>query len=209
MMQLIPAQNLNLMYLEEKFGLTQADDEQFFPEWLEDLPEVSVVEAQQLDRVKLNYLSLVKRRPITEEIVKMVVLSPLLDLAGFYLSPFDIETETTIEIYAENQAEIVKGRVDIMVLKQQLWLLLIESRQASFSLLTAIPQALALMLAHPVTDRPSFGLVTNGCDLIFLKLIKQDYSQYAFSDQFTLLKRSNELYDVLSILKNIGKSLKQ
>jgi len=209
MAQVIQAQNINLIDLKEKFGLKLSDDNQFFTEWLERLPEIADLEKQYLDRVKVNYLNLVEHRPISEEMVKMVVLSPLLDLAGFYRPPFYVETETSVEISAEDEGEIVKGRIDVLVLNQQFWLLVIESKQAGFSLITAIPQALAYMLGNPDLERPVFGLVTNGSNFIFLKLIKQDTLYYALSDEFTLLKRENELYRILRILKNIGQVLKQ
>lgn len=86
-------------------------------------------------------------------------------------------------------------------------MLVIESKRSSFSLLEAIPQALVYMLADPSEDKPTFGLVTNGSDFIFLKLAKQNQPKYAISDQFTLLKRESELYQVLSGLKNLSKSL--
>lgn len=136
----------------------------------------------------------------------MVVLSPLLDLADFYRPPFYVETETSIEISAEDEGEIVKG-IDVLALQHQFWLLVIESKNADFSLLRAIPQALAYMLANPNPERPSFGLVTNGSDFIFLKLDKQDTPQYALSDKFTILKRENELYRVLSVLKHLAQVL--
>lgn len=208
MVQVIQAQNLNIVFLKEKFGLRLADSDQFFTEWLNELPEITDLQKQYLDRVKANYLSLVKRRPISEEMVKMVV-SPLLDLADFYRTPFYVETEDSIEIALEDEGEIVRGRIDVLVLKQQFWLLVIESKQTGFSLLTAIPQALAYMLANPNPDRPAFGLVTNGDDFQFIKLTKQDTPQYAFSDKFTLSKRENELYKVLSVLKNLGQILSQ
>lgn len=209
MVQVIQAQNINIVYLEEKFGLRLTDSDQLFTEWLDNLPEITDLEKQYLDRVKTNYLSLVKRRPISEEMVKMVVLSPLLDLADFYRPPFYVETENSIEIALEDDGEIVRGRIDVMVLKHQFWLLVIESKQTGFSLLTAIPQALAYMLANPNPEKPAFGLVTNGDDFQFIKLIKQDTPQYALSDKFTLSKRENELYKVLSILKKLSQILSQ
>ena len=169
MVQFIQAQNINIVYLEEKFGLRLTDSDQLFTEWLDNLPEITDLERQYLDRVKTNYLSLVKRRPISEEMVKMVVLSPLLDLADFYRPPFYVETENSIEIALEDEGEIVRGRIDVMVLKHQFWLLVIESKQSGFSLLTAIPQALAYMLANPTPERPAFSLVTNGDDFQFIK----------------------------------------
>jgi len=207
MVQLIQAQNLSIVDLEEKFSLNLAESDQFFTEWVGNLPENTDLEKQYLDRVKENYLSLVKRRLILEEMIKMVVISPLLDLVGFYRSPFYVETETSIEIAVEDKAEIVRGRIDVLVLQHQFWLLVIESKNAGLSILTAIPQALVYMLANPNPERPAFGLVTNGSNFIFLKLTKQDTPQYALSDEFTLLKRENELYRILSVLKNLSKIL--
>ena len=177
MVQVIQEQNVTLAYLEEKFGLQQAEDEQFFTEWFEELPEVTAGEKQYLDRVKTNYLSLVERRPISEEAVKLVVLSPLLDLAGFYRQPFYIETKEFIEISLEDEGEVVKGRIDVLVLQQQLWLLVIESKKAGFSLIIGIPQALTYMLGNFNAEHPAFGLVMNGSDFIFLKLTKPNTVQ--------------------------------
>ncbi|MBD6615243.1 restriction endonuclease subunit R [Komarekiella sp. 'clone 1'] len=207
MIQFIQAQNIGLAYLEERFGLQQVEAEDFFPEWFGTLPEIADLEKQYLDRVKANFLRLVKRPPILENAVKMVVLSPLLDLAGFYDEPFLIGTEESIEIALEDEDEIIRGRIDVLVIQEQLWLLIIESKRASFSLLEAIPQALAYMLANPHPAKPMFGLVTNGEDFQFIKLIKQDKPEYALSDKLTLSRRENELYKVLSILKKLSQIL--
>ncbi|OYE03784.1 type I restriction endonuclease [Nostoc sp. 'Peltigera membranacea cyanobiont' 232] len=207
MVQFIQAQNVGLAYLEERFGLQLAEEEAFFIEWFDNLPEITDLEKQDLDRVKLHFLRLVKRPPLSEETVKLVVLSPLLNLAGFYDEPFYIRGEQSIEISAENEEEVIRGKIDILVIQEKLWLLVIESKRSSFSLLEAIPQALAYMLADPSQDKPTFGLVTNGSDFIFLKLAKQNQPRYAISDQFTLLKRKSELYQVLSVLKNLSQIL--
>ncbi|KAB8333406.1 restriction endonuclease subunit R [Scytonema tolypothrichoides VB-61278] len=207
MIQVIQAQNVTLGYLEERFGLQQAENEDFFTEWFDSLPDITDLEKQYLDRVKFHFLRLVKRPPLLEEAVKLVVLSPLLSLAGFYDDPFFIKSEQSIEISLEDEGEIVRGRIDVLVIQQQLWLLIIESKRASFSLLEAIPQALAYMLANPQLEKPLFGLVMNGSDFIFLKLTKVNQPEYALSDQFTLLRRENELYKVLSILKKLGQIL--
>ncbi len=207
MIQFIQAQNVGLAYLEERFSLQLAEDEAFFTQWFENLPEITDLEKQYLDRVKTNFLRLVKRPPILENAVKMVILSPLLDLAGFYQEPFFITTEKSIEIALEDEEEIVRGRIDILIIQEQLWLLVIESKRASFSLLEAIPQALVYMLANPNPEKPVFGCVTSGEDFQFIKLINQDKPEYALSNKFTLSRRDNELYQVLSILRKLSQIL--
>ena len=66
MLQVIPAQNITLSQLTEISGLTITYNDQFFTEWLDNLPEITNIEKQQLDRVKNNYSSLVNRHPLSE-----------------------------------------------------------------------------------------------------------------------------------------------
>ena len=207
MVQFIQAQNIGIAYLEAKFSLKQTNNEAFFPEWLENLPEISDLEKQYIDKVKLHFLRLAKYPPLSEETVKLVVLSPLLSLAGFYDEPFFIRSESSIEIAVENEDEVIRGKIDVLVIQQQLWLLVIESKRTTFSLLEAIPQALTYMLANPHPTKPLFGLVMNGSDFIFIKFSQINQAQYALSDQFTLLKRENELYQVFRILKKLSQIL--
>jgi len=206
MVQIIQATNINLYELERKFGLQLTEDEQFFREWVDDLPKLTELEKQQLDRVKASYFNLAKR-PMLESTVKMVVLSPLLDMAGFYLSPFSITAEEEVQISAEDDGTVIRGRIDVLVVQNQLWILVIESKRAGFSLEEVIPQALAYMLANRDPSKPTFGMLTNGSHFIFIKLIKQDPPQYALSYEFSLRRPGNELYSVLSILKRFAQLL--
>lgn len=67
----------------------------------------------------------------------------------------------------------------------------------------AVPQTLAYLMSSPQHNQPLFGLVTNGDDFMFVKLDRQQ-SVYAFSDDFSLFKQSeNQLYAVLKVLKNL------
>ena len=207
MVQLIQARNIGIADLEERFGLEQTDDTAFFTEWWENLPEISDLENQYLDKVKFHFLRLVKYPPLSEETVKLVVLSPLLSLAGFYDEPFFIRSESSIEIAVEDQEEVIRGRIDVLVIQQQLWLLVIESKRHTFSLLEAIPQALTYMLANPHPDYPVYSLVINGEDFQFIKLLQQDQPRYTLSDRFTLYRQENELYQVFRILKKLGQTL--
>lgn len=208
MVQIIQATNFTLRDLKTKYGVQEVNDDQFFREWLDNLPEVPDLEKQYLDRVKGNYLHLAER-PMLENTVKMVVLSPLLDLAGFYQAPFDIdsEREVSVPISAEDEGVIFKGKIDVLVLHGQLWVLVIESKRAKFSLEPGIPQILAYMLDSPNPENTTFGMVTNGSNFRFIKLTKQGTPQYALSYEF-MLDRGDDFYHVLRVLKHLGQLIK-
>lgn len=92
--------------MKTKFGLQRVEDDQFFREWLDELPELTAVERQALDRVKRNYLYLLEY-PVMESIVKMAVLSPLLDLAGFYEPPFRVDGENEVKVSAIDEGDVI------------------------------------------------------------------------------------------------------
>ena len=60
------------------------------------------------------------------------------------------------------------------------------------------------MMTSPNTGLPTFGLVTNGTHFAFLKLERQGVPRYAVSDELTLKRQNNELYQVLGALKKMG-----
>jgi hypothetical protein len=202
MVQVIQAKDITLAQLSETFHLERTDDENFFREWQDNLPELSPLEKQSLDEVKSEYLHLSKY-PLLEPIVKMVVLSPLLKLAGFYQPPFYLAAEKEVEITSEDEGMLVRGKIDILVFHPQFWILVIEAKKAEFSLEAATPQALAYMLANPNTEKPSFGFVTNGNEFQFLKLTKQGEPRYARSYPLSIY-RGDDLYRTVGGLKRLA-----
>lgn len=190
--------------VEEKFNLTPTDDKQFFTEWFQDLPELTDEEKITLDKVRHRLSRHRRRGNLAEGTVNLLVVSPLLELAGFYDEPFFIRTEPQVEILLEDQDEILRGRIDTLVIKERLWVLVVESKR-SISFAAAIPQALTYMMANPNLNQPVYGMVCDGDLFMFIKLLKQDPPQYDFSDTFSLLLlRQNKLYDILRVLKRIS-----
>jgi hypothetical protein len=191
---------------ESVFNLKRIDNSQFFPEWYENLPALSHEERTTLDRIQKSYLYNSADGTLTESTVNLLLVSPLLYLAGFFDPPFKVRAEKSIEISDFENDIILKGRIDVLVLQNQFWLMLVESKQAKFSFSAAIPQALAYMMASPNPELPSYGMATNGDNFIFIKLIQQPTAQYDLSNDFSLFARpQNELYQVLQILKRIGR----
>lgn len=202
MVQTIAIEQLTLYDLEQQFGLQPVEDAEFFQEWQQNLPPLTPEELARLERVKAAYANL-ERRSLLENTVKLVVVAPLLDLAGVFLPPFFVTTEKTVEIVAEQGEPHLKGRLDILVLKDQLWVLVIESKRAEFSLKVGIPQVLGYMLAAPPADLPLYGLVTNGSSFLFLKLLRDGTPRYARSKEF-ILDQDDGLARTLQILKALS-----
>jgi hypothetical protein len=203
MVQTIQAQEINLEELQEHFGLKFTNDSQFFREWQDNLPSLTDEEKQGLERVRSNYFNLISHRSLGEEGVKMVVLSPLLDLAGFFQAPFSLKTENSVEMSAKDNGLIVRGRIDILIVKQRLWILVIESKSTKFDVMEALPQALAYMLNDPKTDQPKFGFLVNGREFVFVKLQAADIPLYSRSYALSI-DRESDLEQVLAALKRLG-----
>ncbi|QMS87028.1 restriction endonuclease subunit R [Nostoc edaphicum CCNP1411] len=202
MVQILQGKDITLAQLIDEFGLQLADDEDFFSEWRHDLPELSNLEKESLNEVKAEYLHLSKY-PVLEPVVKMVVLSPLLRIAGFYQPPFYIASEEEVKISSEDEGTIIRGRINILVLHPPLWVLVIEAKRADYSLVPAISQALAYMLADATLAKPVFGFITNGNEFRFIKLLKTETPQYDLSDLFALDSR-DDIYIVLKVLKHLS-----
>lgn len=204
MTQLIQANELTLSQVEDRFNLRQVlNNPTFFREWQDNLPDLSESEMQALDRVKTEFLYL-NKYPILEDLVKMVVLSPLLSLAGFYRPPLRPVLEKRVDVTLQDGERTVWGRIDILLLQRQVWVAVIESKQAGFSLKDATAQALFYMMANPNAEHPTFGLVTNGSHFIFIKLAPSEPPQYGFSTEFSLYRPENELCAVLMVLKRFA-----
>jgi hypothetical protein len=200
MVQTISAKDVDLRYLIDNFGLQLVQDDQFFPEWQENLPEITDLDKQLLDKVKAGYFNLLNYPPLLEDVVRMAILDPILFIANFYLAPFYVKSEESIDIALEDEGTIIKGKIDTLVLKDQFWVMVIESKKSAFSIEEGLAQILTYMLGNPHSDKPSFGLITTGGSFIFLKLVKGEKPQYGTSDIFDIRNRGNSLYSVLRIL---------
>jgi predicted type IV restriction endonuclease len=104
----------------------------------------------------------------------------------------------------KDEGAIIRGRIDVLVVKNQLWLLVIESKRSDFAVTRAIPQALAYMLSDSEMVQLTFGMITNGNEFLFLKTSQNDYAN---SRLFSLVNPNNELYEVLQILKHLGSKI--
>lgn len=149
MVETLAAENVTLEQLILLYGLELVDSEEFFREWQDELAELTSLEKQLLDQIKAGYLNLRNYPPLLENTVNTIVLSPLLFIGKFYLPPFHLTLEKSIEIETQDKQTIIKGRIDFLLLNQKLWVTVIESKQVAYSVEAGLDQILAYMLAAP------------------------------------------------------------
>lgn len=189
---------------ERRFSLTRTEDTAFFPEWQEALPALTTVERNALDELRRRYLYQRSEGQLLEGTVTLLLASPLLTVAGFYDPPFRVRAEESIQLILNDGDEVLQGRIDVLVLLDTFWVIVLESKKTALSVWTALPQTLAYLMANPQPEYPSFGMVTNGDEILFVKLVQTESRQYGLSRVFAPFVSNQELYSVLQTMKNIA-----
>ncbi len=199
MVRSLAISTLTLPQLEVDKNLKLADEPTFFAEWRESLPELSAEEKGYLDQVQREYFDQTRNGRLSEGLIKLIVISPLLHLAGFYRQPFQVKLEESVHAEVTEADEIWQGRIDALIVNDYFWVLVVEAKQSAFGIDIAISQALGYVLANPNPEQSAYGLVTNGSSFAFLKLAQVPEPVYEVSDVMLLLPGRNVLHQVLRI----------
>ncbi|MEG3918854.1 type I restriction endonuclease [Microcoleus sp. POL10_C6] len=197
----------SLAEAESRLNLSRNEDEAFFTEWQTQLPSLSDSEQTALDTLRRRLLYHRADGELLEGAVTLLVASPLLELAGFYDPPFRMKVEAAIEIAIDDGEETLRGRIDILILQNQLWVMVLECKKTTISTRSALPQALAYMMANPDLDKPRFGMLTNGDDVLFVKLRAQPTAEYGLSRAFSIYTVRSELRSAFQVLKHLGQGI--
>ncbi len=156
----------SLSDLQTRCNLCQADDDGFFHEWVDDLPELNQQEQAGITRIKQRYDYHRVDGLLLEGTINLLVVSPLLELAGFLDPPFRIRSPYGVALELDDPDETIRGFIDTLVVQEKLWILVVESKRTSIPVPAALPQLLAYMLTTPQSDRPVFGMATNGDEFV-------------------------------------------
>jgi hypothetical protein len=178
-----------------------------FSEWQTNLPELSRHEQTALDELQRRYVYQRSEGQLLEGTVTLLLASPLLTIAGFYDPPFRVRAEESVQLTLDDREEVLQGRIDVLVLLNQLWIVVLESKKTALSVWAALPQTLAYLMANPQPEKPSFAMMTNGDDIVFVKLVQGSHCQYGLSRVFAPLAFDRELYSALQILKRIAQTI--
>jgi hypothetical protein len=190
--------------VEDKFQLLPCTAPTFFREWQDNLPELTEIEKAALDRLLVRFTAHKRRGILAEGSVDKLMISPLLDLVGFYEPEYEVRTEESVEFALEGDEEVLRGRIDTLIVRDCFWVLVIEAKRTIMASL-AMPQALSYMMCNPQPDIPSFGMITNGDEFIFLKAIAQPTPFYSASRSYSIFfpTGSQDLVEVFRVLKKI------
>jgi hypothetical protein len=186
---------------ERRFNLSRTEDEAFFLEWQTMLPELSTVEKFALDDLRRRYLYQRSEGQLLEGTVTLLLASPLLAIAshqesaGFYDPPFRVRAEESVLLTLNDGEEVLQERMDVLMLLNQFWVVVLESKKTALSAWAALPQTLAYLMANPQPEQPSFGMVTNGDDILFVKLGQTEQRYYSLSRVFAPFTSGQELYE--------------
>ena len=182
--------------VEQRFNLSPTDNDIFFQEWQQGLPQLTAQERENLDQIQRRFLRHRKRSSLAVGAINQLLISPLLTLAGLYDEPFYVTTEASVELEVKEKDENLRGPIDTLVIAQQLWVLIVESK-STIAFSVALPQLMTYMMANPYPERPVYGMIGNGDEFMFIKMLTEVNPQYDLSNIFyLLLPRRNQLYDV-------------
>ena len=186
---------------EKRFNLYRSPSNNFFTEWTSSLPKISDRDQTDIDTLWNRDIYHRSGGHLLENTVMLLLVSPLLTIAGFYDPPFRIKAEESFRITVSNSEKTLQGRIDLLILCDRLWVIVLESKKTMLSVWCAVPQALSYAMANPEKDRPLFAMLTNGDDILFIKI--QD-KQYAFSRIFSPFSSKIDLENSLQILCQIN-----
>jgi hypothetical protein len=165
----LPAKNLTLQEALDLFQFQVEYDGSFTP--LLSLEPITEFERQELLQTRSDFQNHLLLGRASEGQVKLVVVGPLLRLAGFYHHPLKIQVEEGIaRIDIADQETIITGRFDILAINQihqaredvPFWVLVVESKESSVSPTMGLPQLLAYAYSSLRYQESVWGLMTNG-----------------------------------------------
>lgn len=204
MTEVIAIEKLTLHDVKKKFNLQLFEGTSFFSEWQTSLPKLIDFEKARLAHIRRIYRNF-EARSALENTVSLTIVSPLLDAVGLFLPPFYVETKKSVKVISQDEEVAIKGRLNIAIIQDTIWVLTIEAERARFSLIVGLPQVLSYMLATPTPQKQLYGMVTNGRNFVFVKLDRAVSSRpvYAQSKEF-ILDQDDDLEQILRIVKRLA-----
>ncbi|NEO73535.1 restriction endonuclease subunit R [Moorena sp. SIO3H5] len=210
-MKTLNPSNLSLDDVHRLLNLEEDYDGSFTP--LLSLEPLTDVEKQELVQINNDFRPYLRSGKVSEGQVKLVVIAPLLRLAGFYHYPITICVEEGIaEIDSEEEETRITGRLDILAINNQqptpannyFWVLVIETKNSLVDVTAGLPQLLTYAYKSLEHQKSVWGLVTNGLRYQFVYLQQEASPTYQLMPLLNLME-SESCLQLLKVLKAICK----
>ncbi|MEG4028002.1 MULTISPECIES: restriction endonuclease subunit R [unclassified Microcoleus] len=194
----------HLLKLEEREGNAFTD---FFS-----MQALSELELQEILKIRTDFRRYLSAGKVSAELVKFLVLSPLMRLAGFFDIPILLTMEDSIPIEVEDEDTLIKGRLDILAVNQpdaelaaaQFWILVVEAKNSAIAPLTGLPQLLTYTYKSLQQQSSVWGLTTNGESYRFVRVTRGNPCTYQILPELNLIDPERSLL-LAQVLKAICK----
>jgi hypothetical protein len=169
-------------------------------------------EQQELLQIRNVFWRHLEARKISAKMVKFLVLSPLMRLAGFFDIPIVLTMEDSIPIEVEDGDTLIKGRLDILAVNQpdaeigaaQFWILVVEAKNSAIAPLAGLPQLLTYAYKSLQQQSSVWGLTTNGESYRFVRVTRGNPCTYQILPELNLIDRERSIL-LAQVLKAICK----
>jgi hypothetical protein len=193
-----------LLKLERQTGGSFAD---FFS-----LEPLTDFEQQELLLIGNHFWRHLEAGKVSAKLIKFLVLSPLMRLAGFFDIPIVLTMEDSIAIEVEDADTLIKGRLDVLAVNQpdaelaaaQFWILVVEAKNSAIDPWAGLPQLLTYAYKSLQQQSSVWGLTTNGRNYQFVYLTRGNPCTYQILPDLSLTDRERSLL-LAQVLKAICK----
>jgi hypothetical protein len=202
----LQAKNLTLEEVHQYLKLQRSLARPTYGELLR-LEAVTEFERQEIEQIRLDFQAYWQAGKVLESQIQLLVVGPLLRLAGFYRTPINLTLEQAIaEIEIVDDDRTIGGRFDLLAAQRggdtPFWILVVESKNSQVEALNGLPQLLTYATEGLKTQEAVWGLTTNGISYYFVQLLAGAVVRYQLLPELNLFDPDRSL-QLLQVLKAI------
>jgi hypothetical protein len=205
------ANEITLEEVEDLLGFTPLYDGKFSD--LLAINPLSPAELTQLQSIRTNFLTYIRRGKVSEGQARHISINPILELAGYHKAPIELRIEEDIQrIDIKDKDTHIRGRLDLVAVNRTvatsatslLWVLIVESKNLAASEFTGIAQMLTYAHGSLAHQSAVWGLVTNGATYQFFHIQQGETPTYQYLPSLSLLEadRASQLIQVLQSIRD-------
>jgi hypothetical protein len=202
----LQAKNVTLDEVHQYLNLQRSLVRQTYGELLR-LAPVTAFEQQEIEQIRLDFQAYWQAGKVLESQIQLLVIGPLLRLAGFYRAPIRLTLEQAIaDIEVVDEDVKIVGRLDLLAAQRggdtPFWVLVVESKNSQVEALSGLPQLLTYATEGLKTQESVWGLTTNGISYYFVQLLAGEVVRYQLLPELNLFDPDRSL-QLLQVLKAI------